>query len=366
VQQCRGELDVYVIGTDGNLYHRAFDGNSWSDKWDNFGGAGKASSPKEIFVFNDDNNGLDYVFILGSDDAIYYFREVPFDYGWHELSEPGFAKEIFVSKGSLNYLQQYMPEIFVIGNDGAVYHKKMTLIRPATPTGWSEWESLSDPDFAKKIFVTTGSQDETQREKETEMWVIGMDNAIYHSKWIPNSNYIKSTAEFYDLSWLPGKTYFLELIVEDNGWPCDYCTGVNQDAAKGALGKYDIKKIQLIVRGGGGGDDDDIPEDPLGPLDPLDPDDPRNMRIPSWTKFIAEQWSKGLIADAEFANAIKFLVNSNVIVIPNIPEAGQTEKDDIPEWIKFNAAQWSKGFISDSEFVSGIKWIIENRIITLK
>ena len=130
----------------------------------------------------------------------------------------------------------------------------------------------------------------------------------------------------------------------------------------GAKGDWDIKTIKVIVRGGGG---DDY-EDPLGPWDPLDPNDPRNMRIPSWIKFIAEQWSKGLIGDAEFANAIRFLVNANVIVIPDLPEAGQADRDDIPQWIKFNAEQWVNGALSDSEFVSGIKWIIENGIIQLK
>jgi len=354
LQQCRGELDVYVIGTDGNVYHREFDGHFWSNKWDKIEVAGTGCSPKEIFVLND-ISGRNFVFVVGSDDAIYYFIEKLFRYGCHELSDPGFAKEIFVTKGSLNYIQQYIPEIFVIGNDGAVYHKKMTQI------GWTEWEPLSDPGFAKEIFVTTGSQDETQREKETEMWVIDMDNAIYHSKWMPDSNYIKSTAEF--LPELKGGIYNLELIVEDNGWPCDDCTGANAEAAKGALGKYDIKKIKLIVRGGRGGDGGS--EDPLGPLDPLDPLDPRNMRIPSWIKFIAEQWSKGLIGDAEFANAIRFLVNANVIVIPDLPEAGQADRDDIPQWIKFNAEQWVNGALSDSEFVSGIKWIIENGIIQL-
>jgi len=349
----RGAFAVWVIGTNDEVSHKEWDGYRWSG-WKSLG-----VSAKDIFVIKDQYQ-RNLVFIIDSNDRVLYKPGIHSD--WQYLSEPGFAKEIFVTKGSLNYLQGYMPEIFVIGNDGAVHHKK-----PKTDVlnffEWTEWEPLSEPGFAKEILVTS-PRFVPENKKNTEMWVIGMDNAIYHSKWMPNSNYIKSTAEFYDPSWKPG-IYYLELIVEDNGWPCDYCTGVNQDAAKGALGKYDIKKIQLIVRGDGGGDDDDIPEDPLGPLDPLDPDDPRNMRIPSWTKFIAEQWSKGSIGDAEFANAIKFLVNSNVIVIPNIPEAGQTEKDDIPEWIKFNAAQWSKGFISDSEFVSGIKWIIENGIIQL-
>jgi len=345
-------FDLWAIGTDNKIHHRVWDGNSWSS-WESLDGAAS-----EIVATS--SGQRQDVWVIDTDGQVQHKWGESFNWsGWESLGVS--AKEIFVTKGSLNYFQGYMPKIFVIGNDGAVYHKKLKT-DGLNFFGWTEWESLSDPGFAKEIFVTTGSQDETQREKETEMWVIGMDNAIYHSKWIPNSNYIKSTAEFYDPNWKPGLNN-LELIVEDNGWPCDYCTGVNQAAAKGALGKYDIKTIKLIVRGGGGGDDF---EDPLGPWDPLDPNDPRNMRIPSWTKFIAEQWSKGLIGDAEFANAIRFLVNENVIVIPDLPEAGQADRDDIPQWIKFNAEQWVNGALSDTEFVSGIKWIIEYGIITLK
>jgi len=331
--------DVWIIDNDGVVKRKGGLSHNWSG-WESLGG-----SAEQIFVTTNDFGTRYDVWILSSNNDV---QHKWWDgTSWSEWESLGIdAKEIFVTTNPLGTRN----DVFVIDSNGAVQHQLLV-----NNIG-SGWELVSNSNFATEIVVTPDFGG-----AGNVVWVIDNDGAVQYQSSTSTERGIFHTAEFYNPIWTDG-IYTLELIVEDNGWPCGNCTSLYQNTAKGALGHYDIKTITLIV-GGGGGDDD--PEDPLGPWDPLDPNDPRNMRIPSWIKFIAEQWSKGLIGDAEFANAIRFLVNSNVIVIPDLPEAGQADRDDIPQWIKFNAEQWANGALSDTEFVSGIKWIIENGIIQL-
>jgi len=354
--------DVWVIDNDGAVQRKGGDSFNWSD-WELLDG-----SAKQIFVTTTMIPFLPTprydVWIITTNNDVQHkwlnFGETSWS-GWESLGVD--AKEIFVTTD----ISGIRNDVFVIDRNGAVQHQLLV-----NNIG-SGWESLGID--AKEIAVSPDLGGLGHRV----VWVIDNDGAVQYQSSTNTERGIFHTAEFSP-DWPAGR-YSVELIVEDNGWPCGDCTqkyvdsnnnnkhdsgepvgGPGLIAARGALGYYDIKTIELIIRGGGGGG---VDSDPLGPWDPLDPNDPRNMRIPSWIKFIAEQWSKGLIGDAEFANAIRFLVNSNVIVIPDLPEAGQADRDDIPQWIKFNAEQWANGALSDTEFVSGIKWIIENGIIQL-
>ena len=324
------QFNVWVIDIDGAVHHKLCKPTcSGSESWNSLS---EPDFAKEIVVTNIHDDYYN-VWVIGTDDEVYFksTERGPGPYyeptwsDWESLG--GNVKQIAVATTGTGINNHHL---YAIDKDDSVQHKYWD------GSTWSGWEALSEPGFAKQISVTGYN-----------LWVIDSQNTIQHAL-MEHKRGLESTAEFKPLS---KGTYVLELIVEDNGWPCDYCTdgGAGQDAARGALGKYDIKPITLIVKGGS----DDDPENPL------------SLNIPSWVKFIAEMWSKGLIGDAEFAEAMRFLVNTNVIVIPDLPESGQTGRADIPEWIKFDAEQWSKNLLSDSEFVNGIKWIIENGIINL-
>jgi len=329
--------DVWIIDNDGVVKRKSGTSFNWSG-WESLDGSADTSG------FGG-NTRYDVWILTTNNDVQHKWGDGTSWSEWESLGTN--ARDIFVTTVTIPFPQTTIHDVWIIDSNDAVQNKVWD------GTSWSEWELFSDSGFATEIVVTPEIDGPGQI-----VWIIDNDGAVHNNR-ITRESGILHTAEFSP-DW-PAGTYNVELIVEDNGWPCDYCTGSNQAAARGALGKWDVKTIELIVRGGGGG----VDSDPLGPWDPLDPNDPRNMRIPSWIKFIAEQWSKGLIGDAEFANAIRFLVNSNVIVIPDLPEAGQADRDDIPQWIKFNAEQWVNGALSDTEFVSGIKWIIENGIIQL-
>lgn len=85
-------------------------------------------------------------------------------------------------------------------------------------------------------------------------------------------------------------------------------------------------------------------------------------QIPPWIKDVAGFWCSGEIEDESFLDAMSYLVENNVIIVPKItPNSGNS--DEIPNWIKNNACWWSDGIISDSDFTAGIQYLISNGII---
>jgi len=84
--------------------------------------------------------------------------------------------------------------------------------------------------------------------------------------------------------------------------------------------------------------------------------------IPVWIKDVAGFWCSEEIEDSAFADAMAYLVENNVIIVPKtISNSGNS--DEIPSWIKNNACWWSEGIISDSDFTAGIQYLISNGII---
>ena len=87
-------------------------------------------------------------------------------------------------------------------------------------------------------------------------------------------------------------------------------------------------------------------------------------KIPDWIKTTAGFWVDDFSSDGEFVNAIQFLINEGVIVIPPTA-AGETPGAEIPSWIKTTTGFWVDGFSSDKEFVSAIQWLIQNGIMKI-
>jgi len=85
-------------------------------------------------------------------------------------------------------------------------------------------------------------------------------------------------------------------------------------------------------------------------------------QIPEWVKNNAELWSENQIDDESFLNALKYLIENNIIIIKHI----SIGEDRIPEWVKNNAELWSENQIDDESFLNALKYLIENNIITVK
>ena len=88
------------------------------------------------------------------------------------------------------------------------------------------------------------------------------------------------------------------------------------------------------------------------------------IEIPSWIKNNAELWADGQIDDEEFVQGIQYLINNEIMNIPQT-ESGESSGKDIPSWIKNNAEWWADGQIDDEEFVDGIQYLVSNGIISV-
>jgi len=88
--------------------------------------------------------------------------------------------------------------------------------------------------------------------------------------------------------------------------------------------------------------------------------------VPSWVKNNAGWWAQDKIADSDFLEGIKFLIDEEIIIISQLTPIGPSASSElIPSWVKNNAGWWSDGLIEESEFVSSIQFLIENGIISI-
>ena len=88
--------------------------------------------------------------------------------------------------------------------------------------------------------------------------------------------------------------------------------------------------------------------------------------IPPWIKNNAGWWAQGQIDDATFAMGLEYLIQNEVLIVPDertTDTDAQTDSAQIPPWIKNNAGWWAQGQIDDASFVTGIQYLIKEGII---
>jgi len=88
-------------------------------------------------------------------------------------------------------------------------------------------------------------------------------------------------------------------------------------------------------------------------------------QVPDWIKFTSGVWVDGNSSDSEFINAIQFLIEDKIIVLPPTAQGSDGESNEIPSWIKFTTGVWVDGTSSDSEFISAIQFLIKEGIMTI-
>lgn len=93
--------------------------------------------------------------------------------------------------------------------------------------------------------------------------------------------------------------------------------------------------------------------------------DAGNIVIPFWIKQVAYFWISGQISDVTFADAIEFLIQNEIIVVPETQKETTVENVQIPTWIKTNAVWWLEEKISDADFALGIQYLIKVGIIVV-
>ena len=87
------------------------------------------------------------------------------------------------------------------------------------------------------------------------------------------------------------------------------------------------------------------------------------VSLPFWIKDLAKMWiNEPLVTDKDFARAIEYLIQVEIIKIPYTEPGGETEST-IPEWVKNNAGWWIEGKISDTEFTKALQYLVKIGII---
>nr|AIF08652.1 hypothetical protein [uncultured marine thaumarchaeote KM3_31_G08] len=87
-----------------------------------------------------------------------------------------------------------------------------------------------------------------------------------------------------------------------------------------------------------------------------------DISIPDWIRNNALWWSEEQIDDSTFIQGIEFLIQNNIIVIPETSQES-SDSTDIPSWIRNNASWWASGQINDETFVQGLEFLIQKGII---
>ena len=95
---------------------------------------------------------------------------------------------------------------------------------------------------------------------------------------------------------------------------------------------------------------------------------PEAASIPSWIKNNAGWWADGTIDDATFIQSIQFLIQNDIIKIPetSVSSTGQESESDsgtIPSWVKTSAGWWADGTIDDATFIQSIQFLIQQGIL---
>jgi len=87
-----------------------------------------------------------------------------------------------------------------------------------------------------------------------------------------------------------------------------------------------------------------------------------DVLIPDWVRDVAAFWCNDEIDDSGFIEAIQYLIDNNVIIVP-ATQLGLGGTQEVPLWVKNNACWWFQGLISDNDFAAGIQFLIKEGII---
>ena len=90
------------------------------------------------------------------------------------------------------------------------------------------------------------------------------------------------------------------------------------------------------------------------------------IAMPYWIKDLAKMWViEEFVTDKDFARAIEYLIQNEIIKIPLSDITTGVEQVSIPEWVKQNAAWWIDEKISDTEFALSLQYLVKIGIITI-
>jgi len=163
-------LDIFAIGTDSALYHKWWDGKKWGPDtltWENMGGRWT----EKPSVVSWSANRLD-VFIVGEDRGLYqkYWNGTTWNSGFTNLGGKLLHAPSVVSWGANRI------DIFCTGTDSAVYHKWWDGARWGPNGTDGSYENMGGTIVGSPQAVCWGPN-------RIDIFSIGLNSALYHKFW---------------------------------------------------------------------------------------------------------------------------------------------------------------------------------------
>jgi hypothetical protein len=152
-------LDVFVRGLDGGLWHIWWDGNGWSG-WESLAGVVKDAPAAASWS----GNRLD-VFVRGTDDALWHQSWNGSAWrGWESLGGALTSGPASVSWGP------YRLDVFVLGTDSAVWRRWWD------HGSWSGWDTQGGSFASAPAAASRGAN-------QLELFAIGRDSGLSRQLW---------------------------------------------------------------------------------------------------------------------------------------------------------------------------------------
>ena len=85
--------------------------------------------------------------------------------------------------------------------------------------------------------------------------------------------------------------------------------------------------------------------------------------IPLWIKNNAGWWSENKITDSDFILGMQYLIDIEVLSVPQVDSAEAETDTNIPSWIKNTAGWWAKDQIQDTEFIQSIQFLLNKNFV---
>ena len=161
-----GRMDIFTVGADNELKHRAWRNGAWVPEWESLQGS-VSSIP---YAVARESGRLD-AFGLG-DDRVLYQQVWEETWGpWREVlpanSPRGTTPPQVISPPRAFCWRPDRIDLFQIGEDANVRHMD------GDGEKWSQWVSLDGPAFSPVSVVLQG-------DSQLELFVLGEDSAVWH------------------------------------------------------------------------------------------------------------------------------------------------------------------------------------------
>jgi len=85
--------------------------------------------------------------------------------------------------------------------------------------------------------------------------------------------------------------------------------------------------------------------------------------IPIWIKNNAYWWNQNQIDDSDFIAGIQYLVEHDIVKVPQTESSSSVAVTEIPDWVREVAGLWANNSINNAEFVQVVQWLLTNGVV---